>query len=266
MGGMGGGSGGMGGIGSAFGGILDAFGNMTKAHNQNSLAIEQRNKANQLASQSANTVSPALQKEFTNALQTKQMLAANGIPNLDIYNSQLDSHMADSAAQALQMGGSGDSILATLSALDHNNNTSRLALDEQDAQGRSNNVSNLVNTMWGIGAERDNNDAIRRAQQARLNFQSGALTDASTANRYQSKNKNTDATTGLLSSVYNLAGSAAGGGGGAEAGTSKKGYKETPVQTPYMQQDSTNLTGDQGINTTPSSGNMDWTSFGGFGG
>jgi len=264
MGGMGGG------LGSAFGGILDAFGNMAKAHSENTLGINEENQANDLAAKSAGTVAPALHKEFSDALQTKQIMAASGIPDIETYSDQLDKHMADSVAKAMAAGGSGDSLLATISGLGTANENSELNLSEADAQAKLSNKNDLVNTLWKIGAERDNNDVIKRTIQSKLDAQAGALENAGVTNRYNAHNNQIDATTGLISSVYNAASSAAGGGGGASAGSSAKGYKQAGAVDPSQEnpQDNTNLTADQQITgqTQSTDSNMDWTTFSGLGG
>lgn len=271
LGGMGGG----GGMGSAFGQILDAFGNMTKAHNENSLGISQQLQGNSVAATSANTAAPALQQEFQQALQQKRMMAASGIPDLDAYNKQLDQHMSDAVSRAKQAGGSGDSLLAAITGAGAAQNKSQLNLDEQDAATRQGNTNDLVSALWKTGAEKDNNATIQRAIQSKLNAQSGALSNAGTENRYNAQNNKVDATTGLLSGVYNFASSAAGGGGGANTNTPPQNTNASIPVAPQVDQtqsyndpnnigDNTSiLPADPTIGTTQQSpANMNWTSMG----
>jgi hypothetical protein len=125
-----------------------------------------------------------LQKEFQQALDLKTALANHGIANINAYNSQLDEHLGNSIRAAREASGSGSDLLGTISGMNNSSNASKVALAEQDAQAHENNVNSLVNTMWQVGSEKNNLETIKRMQQAKLNSQAGALSNAATANKY----------------------------------------------------------------------------------
>lgn len=265
------------GVSSAFGGILDSFGNIANSFSQAALAKKQQDQSKKLADMSSHLVASPMQKEFQQALDLKTSLANHGIPNIDAYNTLLDQHMANSVRAAREASGSGSDLLGSISGMNASGNASKVALDEQDAQAHENNESNLANTLWSVGAEKNNLETIKRMQQAKLNAQSGALSNAATANKYGAVKNAVGGVLGLASNGAMIGAGLPIGGGASTSSPmvnptngSDESYYQNRVDGSNAQlgdgSDNTNLSGsNQTVQTQQSPANADWASMiGGF--
>jgi len=174
------------------------------------LVKEQRKRADELKGEAAQVKAPALRSEFSEALKLSALRALTGMPDYGSYEEEIRQSGADALAAAKESSASGADYGYYASAALSEQNKNLRELRRQAGMYKGAALDAYGSTLWQVGSEQKQNEAIRREKQDQLYAAASALEDAATANAYKVK-------TGAIDQFTEAASAAAGSAMGGKA-------------------------------------------------